>query len=747
MVKKWIVQYWDEVTDNFIEFDAVWDQTNEELDGDCYATFYLANTPENRLLIQMDLLVAVWFEDTLVFSGTLSGGDLGNTRIKAVIYDTVMLTLDEADTISGAYDQKPANVIAADLVAGTLIEVGDCPTTPISVVFYNVNRVEGFKFLADALNLDLYSISGTYINLGVKGDGVIWTPSSIMVSNRGLDRSKQRTKVKVRGIDCWGYHILGVAGTGTKIKTFSYNTVTDETTLNTIAAKKLAEVSTDSSGMPISVLITIGKGYLPGDSVAVVNERYLLGGTYRIKQLNKMRTKVSLQLEKFRKSIDRTIEELRSWEDCGIYLPGSTSWNLNLQGLVGLYHLNDSTISTDEGSTVVVAKDSSPIDTPVDGNIVHGVWAQGPVTMMLELAGDGYVDCGATIDFHATTKFSVGAWFSPSATDSTKRYIAHKDGQFVFSYKVSTGVITFEFTDSAGAVQTYNSDGGIAVVGRRLFVMVTHDGIKLKMYVNGVVHKTFNQMGAPHTSTNKVYIGMFLKGVIAESMFWQRCLVAQEVLELYFFPLLRCVKKGGGATGWTCAVDVSNDQHGTTTPSGVTTLAADEDLVATAYKINQAVFLNWRYDGIDNYSTANPVTVPAEAVGTHHSLLAMFTPPVGVGLPVLCQIGLLHDTKILSPALASMQAIPSTQILSCKLAAMSTVVSITNYAAAKWLLDCGNAILGTLTPSGWYVNASGATCSVTAIANTAAGIVMATQPFKLDGGAGVGSVNSTGTAS
>ena len=41
MTKKWIVEYWDEGTSNFIEFDAVWDQTNEELDGDCYATFYL----------------------------------------------------------------------------------------------------------------------------------------------------------------------------------------------------------------------------------------------------------------------------------------------------------------------------------------------------------------------------------------------------------------------------------------------------------------------------------------------------------------------------------------------------------------------------------------------------------------------------------------------------------------------------------------------------------------------------------
>ncbi len=137
----WVIEYWDTDTSTFIPFKATWDQTNEELDGDCYATFYLANSAENRALIQQDLLVAVWFDDTLVFSGTLSGGDLGSKRIKAVIYDTVMLTLDEAEPISGVYDQKAASTIAADLVAGTGITLGDCPSTPVSVVFYNANRL------------------------------------------------------------------------------------------------------------------------------------------------------------------------------------------------------------------------------------------------------------------------------------------------------------------------------------------------------------------------------------------------------------------------------------------------------------------------------------------------------------------------------------------------------------------------------------------------------------------------------
>ena len=542
---KWIVQYWDEGTSSFVELQAVWDQTNEELDGDCYATFYLANSAENRALIQQDLLVAVWFDDTLVFSGTLTGGELSSKRIKAVIYDTVMLVLDEAEPVSGVYDQKPATAIAADLLAGTSLTLGSCPSTLVSVVFYNANRLDCFKFLADALNLDLYSVSGMYVNLATKGDGVVWTPSSISVSTRGLDRSKQRTKVVVRGIDCWGNHILGVAGTGTKVKTFSSNTVTDEATLNGLAAKKLAELKTDSSGAPVSVLITVGKGYLVGDSVTVTNDQYLLNGTYRIKQLNKTRIQVKLQLDKFRKTIDRTIEDLRSWEDQGIYLPGSTSWSLNLQGLVVLCHLN-------EGKDTK-ASNKAPVDKPIDGTIVNGYWQQGPVTMMLALAGDGYVDLGddsgAGITFNGGN-FSVGAWFSPSANDSTKRFIAHKDGQFALYYHVNSGILSFDFTDAGGIVRTYNSNTGVVTVGGRLFVMVTYDktlndGKNLKFYLNGNLIKSFSQTGDVHASANKVYLGMFLKGIYFEPMLWTRALVGQEVTELYFFPLFRVVSGGG----------------------------------------------------------------------------------------------------------------------------------------------------------------------------------------------------------
>src|SRR5665647_3860817 len=137
--------------------------------------------------------------------------------------------------------------------------------------------------------------------------------------------------------------------------------------------------------------MTMGYQYNVGDFVTIYRPKYMLWGNwYRIVQITKSKIKVSMQLDKPRQTVEKTLADLRNWEKNGIYLPGCTSWSINLQGLVGLYHLN-------EGNPSAVAKDSSPRDTPVDGTIVHGYWQMGPVCQMLTLAGDGYIDIGDSI--------------------------------------------------------------------------------------------------------------------------------------------------------------------------------------------------------------------------------------------------------------------------------------------------------------------------------------------------------------
>ena len=103
------------------------------------------------------------------------------------------------------------------------------------------------------------------------------------------------------------------------------------------------------------------------------------------------------------------------------------------------------------------------------------------------------------------------------------------------------------FTDSNNAVQTFDSDPALVKVGGRNFAVVSYDGATVKMFMNGHLHKTFNQTGAPHASSNKVYLGVGFEGVLAHCMLWSRRLVDQEVLELYFFPLNRVVQSREGA--------------------------------------------------------------------------------------------------------------------------------------------------------------------------------------------------------
>ena len=90
-------------------------------------------------------------------------------------------------------------------------------------------------------------------------------------------------------------------------------------------------------------------------------------------------------------------------------------------------------------------------------------------------------------------------------------------------------------------MHTYDSDSGKVKAYGRHFVAITYDGSILTMYLNGQIHKMWTINLTLGSSTNKVYLGMFLQGNEAEVMLWNRCLVDQEVTELYFFPLNRVV--------------------------------------------------------------------------------------------------------------------------------------------------------------------------------------------------------------
>jgi hypothetical protein len=538
----WKIEYFDEYQEVFYSLPADFKQIVDDLTGESNASFTLPNTEDYRSLLRRSPLVAVYFNEYLEYSGILCVAYLSSAKLECVLLDSAVLMLDEAEPVTGVYDQVPANEILTEVLAvapGTNLAIGDCTIAPVTAVFYKANRLDVVKFLAEATGSEFWPTEGTTINIGVRG-GNEWVPAPVFIQSRGFDNSKGADKVIIRGVDQFGRHITGEAGDsgwlGARVRVFNEVNPADQTVLENMAAKKLSELTNGSTGSPISTLITSGYRYGVGDYVIINRPEFLLFGAYnRIVQITKSKTRVSFQLDKPRQTVETSISDLRKWEKNGIYLPGCTSWSINLQGLVGHYHLT-------EGSGTV-AKDSSPVENPTNGTIVNGHWDDSPIgggAKVMALQGDGYVDCTAAISLSVNDScFSVGGWFSPVDLDTTERHLAHKADQFSLSY-VNT-VLRFSFTDSELTVHTFNSEAGKLKAYGRIFVMITYDKTTLKMYFGGQLYKSWSLSAALNPSTNKVYIGMFLKGNEAEMMFWTRCLVDQEVAELNFFPLSRSV--------------------------------------------------------------------------------------------------------------------------------------------------------------------------------------------------------------
>ena len=150
---KWEIEYFNEELGQILPIAGEIDQIYQELDGDINASFWLPNTNDWRSFISSDKTVFIYFDGKLQFAGIATGGDIQKSKIKAVCYDPVALILDQFDTFTGVYDQKPANTILADVLNGTGLNLdASAPTTPISVVFYNANRLDIIKFVASTVN-------------------------------------------------------------------------------------------------------------------------------------------------------------------------------------------------------------------------------------------------------------------------------------------------------------------------------------------------------------------------------------------------------------------------------------------------------------------------------------------------------------------------------------------------------------------------------------------------------------------
>jgi hypothetical protein len=223
-VTGWLILYFDPDQSiggvfEHIEPNEIQDDLNSELGP--VATLRLPNTNPNRdLCYNRQIYVEMFYDDTLQFAGMLLAGEASGSRaqwIKAYCHDAVMTALDEAEPITGVYDEVPALDVLEEVIADVEnmfggLNIDNCTTTPVTFVAYKANRLDIAKFLADSLGLELFSYGSNAISIGARGLHEWWPQrNDVTVGTHGFDKTKQATKVIIRGIDTFGRHITGEA--------------------------------------------------------------------------------------------------------------------------------------------------------------------------------------------------------------------------------------------------------------------------------------------------------------------------------------------------------------------------------------------------------------------------------------------------------------------------------------------------------------------------------------------------------
>lgn len=142
----------------------------QELNGHEEATVTIPNTTANRVTVSTDQNTIIAWNTVAIFSGLLTGGDYGDDVIQAIVYDKVYQTLANQPLYTADYTTATAaNTILGNILAGTGINVGNCPATTVSVRFVRANKFMSALFIAKTLRMDYYSSGGNTFNIGNHG--------------------------------------------------------------------------------------------------------------------------------------------------------------------------------------------------------------------------------------------------------------------------------------------------------------------------------------------------------------------------------------------------------------------------------------------------------------------------------------------------------------------------------------------------------------------------------------------------
>jgi len=336
---------------------AVLEKIEEILNGHIEAAFTIPNTIENRTLANSDNTVEIFYNDTSEFKGTMRAPEFQHDKLLCTCYQTGE-EQGQRKVHTGTHTAVNPDTILAAICASGGIVAGICPSTPAMSVRYDKTYCYyAARYVAWVLGKELYhdfSGANPRYNIGTAGTGYPTGRGLLQyttVPRRKKDRAKKRDKVYLRGLDLNGLPIVGEAGTGTEVYVGFDRNSTDQTTIDAMAAKKLAELNTESAGCVVPVALEsldATPAYVQGYDIhagdyVIMNcpELDYASAVVRVAKVTKRLVDIEVEIEKAEKLMNDYLDESMQWEDLGIYTFTTTS-------------IASSWIAVKEGSDTVV---------------------------------------------------------------------------------------------------------------------------------------------------------------------------------------------------------------------------------------------------------------------------------------------------------------------------------------------------------------------------------------------------------
>ncbi len=280
----------------------------------------------NRALSQAEVSALyfgtnVFYGSTSVFNGVLKRPKYSASILTCTVYNEALEQMKRR-THTATYVNAAANAIFGSVCTAAGVTAGSCPTTALSVRFEDAYCYDITKYMANVLAKDFWVLGGT-ANIATKGTQR--TLTNYNVSERTLDRSKNIDKVKVIGYDSVGNYITGEAGAGNNIKVYRESSASGTATLGSLAAKYLSDLNTDSKGAVVTALPSEAAMFDSGDTVVLNKPKMNLAGTFKIYKLEKSPTKVKLEVDMLKPTLELTLDDMKSYERLGIISLGEVA--------------------------------------------------------------------------------------------------------------------------------------------------------------------------------------------------------------------------------------------------------------------------------------------------------------------------------------------------------------------------------------------------------------------------------------